>query len=200
MSAEIGSGLDRRETLYWMGLVSALVVTGCKPAVPGLPSATAHAQGYGKDPSMTAPKRTWPLTLSPTEKSRLAAIADVILPATALMPAPSALGIDAFFDEWLSAPYPDQQADRALILPLASDHRPPTTLVERLGFATDAAAPALARFRLLVVAACYTTSAGMTAIGYIGNEPRATFDGPPPAVLAHFDAEAAKLPAATSGS
>jgi hypothetical protein len=196
----MSAGMDRRETLYWMGLVSALVVTGCKPAGPGLPSAASQAQGYGKDPSMTAPKRTWPLTLSTTEKRKFAAIADLILPATPVLPAPSALGIDAFLDEWLSAPYPGQLADRALILPLARDARPPATLVAKRADKSDAAAPAVVRLRLLVVAACYSTPEGMKAIGYIGNEPRATFDGPPPEVIAHFDTETAKLPRARADS
>jgi hypothetical protein len=194
MSAGLGAGLDRRATLYWMGLVSALVATGCKPIATGLPPATAVAEGYGKDPSLSAPRRTWPLTLTPAEKGRLAAIADIILPGTAALPAPSALKIDEFFDEWMSAPYPEQVADRALVLPLASDPRPPADLVARLQNTADPDAPALARLRLLVVAASYSTPEGAGAIGYIGNEPRETFDGPPADVLAHFDAEAAKLP------
>ena len=185
--------IDRRETLYWMGLVSALIVTGCKPTAPGVPSATARAQGYGKDPTLLAPKRPWPLTLDDRQRKRLTTLADLILPATPALSAPSALGIAAFLDEWLSAPYPDQVADRALILPLADGTRPTGALLARSRHAADPDHAAVARLRLLVVAASYTTPEGMKAIGYVGNEPRQTFDGPPADVLAKFDAEVAKL-------
>ena len=184
---------DRRETLYWMGFVSALIVSGVSPATAGVPSVTRRAQGYGKDPNLLAPERSWPLTLTVPQKQRLAALADGILPGTTALAPPSALGIAAFLDEWLSAPYPHQEADRALILPLTDIPGQPITLLARMQVATDPLLPALARLRLLVVTACYTTPDGMKAIGYIGNEPRESFDGPPLNVLAAFDAEAAKL-------
>jgi hypothetical protein len=37
------------------------------------------------------------------------------LPADANSPAASAVGVPAFIDEWVSAPYPDQQQHRGVI-------------------------------------------------------------------------------------
>jgi hypothetical protein len=39
----------------------------------------------------------------------------LILPATTSAPAPSAVGVPDFVDEWVSAPYPKQQTDRQII-------------------------------------------------------------------------------------
>ena len=41
------------------------------------------------------------------------------------------------------------------------------------------------RFRDLEFGAWCTTPEGMKAIGYVGNVPAATFDGPPPEALKH---------------
>ena len=40
-----------------------------------------------------------------------------MLPADARSPSGGTLPLDAFLDEWISAPYPPQQQDRALIMP-----------------------------------------------------------------------------------
>jgi len=108
-------------------------------------------------------------------------------------------GLVPFFEEWLGAPYPVMRADRALLMPLiehpdglgarpAGEHRSYLA-----GLAGSPLGPALRRFSVLAAAAYATTPAGFSAIGFVGNEPRASFDGPPPAVLARLDAEFAKL-------
>ena len=45
------------------------------------------------------------------------------------------------------------------------------------------------KFRSLAASAYYGTDAGWKAIGYVGNISLATFDGPPPEVLAQLGVE-----------
>jgi len=73
---------------------------------------------------------------------------------------------------------------------LASCHADAATAVASSG-APDA--PAFERLRILAAAAYYTTPAGFSAIGFVGNVPRTSFDGPPQAVLDHLAAELRKL-------
>ena len=53
----------------------------------------------------------------------------------------------------------------------------------------QAAARFFSRFRSLAAAAYYATPEGWDAIGYVGNQPSLTYDGPPEAVLAHLGVE-----------
>ena len=62
------------------------------------------------------PGGPWPLTLGPAARLTTAALCDLIIPADAVSPSASAVGVVDFIDEWISAPYPQQRADRALIL------------------------------------------------------------------------------------
>jgi len=165
----------------------------------------ADQKGYGTDPNLVAewkPGGPWPLTL--TEQGRLTtrALADLIIPADEHSPAASAVGIVDFIDEWISAPYPQQRGDREIILPGLSwieeesakrfgkaFHAATDTQRARIAddvcsvararptFAT--AAKFFAKFRDLTAGGFYTTPVGMKDIGYVGNVPLATFDGPP---------------------
>lgn len=190
--------VDRRTALQWStALAATLGIGACSRLPSGAPSA---AIGYGKDPPLTAPVRqVWPKLLSARQRHDLAALIDIVTPGIDGSPAGSALGLIDFFDEWLGAPYPDMTADRGLILPMLetvdglADRAQPARHRSVSGLAAGAHAAAFARFCVLAAAAYYTTAAGFTAIGFIGNEPRETFDGPPPEVLAHFDVEFAKL-------
>lgn len=64
--------------------------------------------GYGTYPDYFEIGETgpWPKILSNQHKRQLEKFADLILPATESAPAPSAVGIAEFFDDWTSAPYP----------------------------------------------------------------------------------------------
>jgi hypothetical protein len=194
------TGPDRREILRWMAAAAAMMGSHLNPASAFASTGGAPAgPGYGKDPNLLAPVRPWPLTLTRDQRSDLEKAADVILPGEGEMPAASKLKIADFFDEWLSAPYPEQTGDRAAILPLMARLRTaaaargwPKAVAEAL----DKSSPdhgAADRLRSLVAGACYTTPEGMRAVGYVGNVVLDRFDGPPPQVVSHFEREVAKL-------
>ena len=110
--------IDRRTALTWIGVVGAATVVGAGVVVygPKIGGKTPGTKGYGTDPKLVEPEPApWPRLLSDGELQAAAALADFILPATATAPAASALGIPDFLDEWVSAPYPDQEKDRPLI-------------------------------------------------------------------------------------
>lgn len=215
---------SRRETLQWvMGAVAA-------SSLPGTSATDALAQevgrvvgpqekaatqpnptltGYGTDPNVVRFHKSgdfWPLTFTPAQKKTAAALADVILPKDALGPAASEVGVVEMVDEWVSAPYPQQQGDRAVVVgglawleaestkrfgkdfaALTADqqhaicediHFPPAAKPEfRQG------AGFFSRFRSLCAGAYYATPEGWKAIGYVGNVALPSFDGPPPEVL-----------------
>lgn len=126
-----------------------------------------------------------------------AVIADLILPATDAAPAPSAIGVPDFVDEWVSAPYPEQQADRGIILSgltsLDAQARRRWLRsfldiedVERLKIIDEVLVgdrraesgtktAFYRRFRYVVVGAYYTAPEGLKDIGFIGNVPLPTY-------------------------
>jgi hypothetical protein len=166
-------------------------------------------KGYGTDPNLTKvyqPGEFWPLTLTPAQKATAAALADVILPKDPLGPAASDVGVVEMIDEWVSAPYPQQQADQPVVIeglawielesgkrfnkPFAqltsAQHR---AICDDVCYAPKAAAhfkraaEFFGRFRSLCAAAYYSTPPGWAAIGYVGNVALERFDGPPAEVL-----------------
>jgi hypothetical protein len=189
---------SRRETIAWIGRAVATLAAS--------PSVAAGTATIGYDPDLLAPVVPWPLTLNAAQRAAVAALADVLLPADERSPAASALGVPAFVDEWVSAPYPLQQADRAAILELLAwldkeaaalgaasfaklGEAGQGALCDRICDAASAleadrqAAGFFDRFRIICLGAYYTTEAGMADIGYVGNMPSATFSGPPDEVL-----------------
>jgi len=204
--------LDRRTTIKWMFAAAASVPSLQALAYAPQPFALdvkANQPGYGTDPDLTKewrPGGPWPLTLGIAARLTTVALCDLIIPADDSSPAASSVGVVEFIDEWISAPYPQQRADRAIILPgliwIEEEAQkrfgkafPAITEVQRAaiadnicsvgkasaGFAT--AAQFFARFRDLAAGGFYTTPVGMKAIGYVGNVPLEKFDGPPPEVL-----------------
>jgi hypothetical protein len=166
-------------------------------------------RGYGTDPKLVKsykPGEVWPLTLTGAEKKTARALADTILPADQYGPAASEVGVVEMLDEWVSAPYPDQQRDRPLIVTGLDWTEQESAKRFNKGFAeiTDAqrraicddiafaskAAPRFkgparffARFRSICAGAYYATPAGWKAIGYVGNVALEKFEGPPREVL-----------------
>jgi len=133
-------------------------------------------------------------------------LADVILPRDDFGPAASTVGVVEMVDEWISAPYPAQQADRPIVIDgLAWLETESTKRFEKLFgelgqdqqhaicddicFHATAkaefkkAASFFSRFRSLCAGAYYGTPEGWQAIGYVGNVPLQSFDGPPQEVL-----------------
>jgi hypothetical protein len=169
--------------------------------------------GYGPDPNLITPSTPWPCTLSHEQKDSLTALSDTLLPPIGKMPAPSEIGIVEFLDEWLSAPYQQQQRDRTLILSgltaLDSDSQPKfghsfrelTTDKRQFvldSFATDTdenaiRRPFFQRIRYLVVGGYYTSDVGLRAIGYRGNVPLQNYDSLPSEVYGTINAELVRL-------
>src|SRR5262249_59340153 len=59
----------------------------------------------------------WPHIPTPRQREIAGVILDVILPGEGAAPPASAVGLVDFIDQWLSAPYPEQRADAALVIP-----------------------------------------------------------------------------------
>ncbi|MEY4941796.1 MAG: hypothetical protein RIQ93_3531 [Verrucomicrobiota bacterium] len=203
--------LDRRTAIKWMltaATASALVYPS-GIAAEGTVSSGKQAKGYGTDPDLMKnyrPGDLWPLSFSEAQRLTAAALCDVIIPADSGGPSASSVNVPDFIDEWISAPYPGHDADRRVILDglvwfdaeaqrrfgktfvgLESDQK--HAICDELCHVPDAkaefrsAAQFFRRFRDLTAGGYYTTPAGMKDIGYVGNVPLASFDGPPPEVL-----------------
>lgn len=213
--------VDRRTTMKWLAATMAAGYAGCSrdekrlgPEIPrpdarAVPAGTAAA-GYGKDPDLMHPTVPWPRTLTEAELETTTALCDMILPADLHSPAASAVGVPDFVDEWVSAPYPDQQKDREHVLAglewLEAESR--SRFGTAFAGATDAqrgeildlvawpdrVAPELQpraeffrRFRWITVGAFYTTDEGMADAGYIGNTPVAgPYPGPTEEAMTHL--------------
>lgn len=164
------------------------------------------AAGTPTDPDLIAPVVPWDLVLTEGELATLAVLCDTILPEDDRSPSASALGAHEFIDEWVSAPYDGNRDDLVLVrgglvwLDVESGERfgrpfAELTDAERTEICDDIcyepeAAPELkaaARFfdrvRDLTSTAFWTTEEGMADLGFVGNRPMPTFEGPPREVL-----------------
>jgi hypothetical protein len=161
------------------------------------------------DPNFQEPVTPWEKILTKEERATLAVLCDTILPADDRSPAATQLGAVDFIDEWVSAPYPAHQEDQTLVrgglgwLNTESSKRfgkdfarlSPAQrgkLCDDIAF-LPRAKPAHrlgARFfdkvRNLCLSVYVTSDEGMKDLGYVGNTPMASFDGPPDAVLARL--------------
>ncbi|MEZ5938448.1 MAG: gluconate 2-dehydrogenase subunit 3 family protein [Hyphomonadaceae bacterium] len=210
----LSPSVSRRTTLKWFAAVMAAApLAACGESETGLSWATPRpleGPGYGTDPDMLDPSYPWPLTLSPEELATTAALVDLILPADGDASAASAVGVPDFINEWVSAPYPGQQADRGLILPglawLDSEclarggqrfaHAAPeakAAILEDIAW-RDRVKPGLEKpaeffrkVRSLTLGAYFTSAEGWDYLGYLGNTPSTgDYAGPTPEALAHL--------------
>lgn len=212
--------ISRRVTLAWIAAASAFAGAQAQsPQVASWPAAPLPltVPGYGSDPKITTPSVPWPLTLDPHQHEVLRISADLMLPEDALSPSGGSLPLDVFIDEWISAPYPQQQADRALILPglqwldaettrrfgvdftLADDVQR-RAVIDTIAYRSNQqpefsdAIRFFARLRALMLAGFFSLPQGMADIGYLGNQPvEGDYPGPSPEATAHFNAALAKL-------
>jgi hypothetical protein len=200
-------GLDRRTALVWAGALAAALGTGHYFGLSLTAADGPIAPGYGRDPNMLQPGVPWPRTLSASQLAAVKHIVDFILPREGDAPAASEVGIHELIDEWVSAPYPEQSADRKLILDglarldfmarrggdakdfAGVDARRRTQLLAALGEPASklATAPFYKRLRRLVIGAYYTTEAGFADIGYIGNQPLKDYPAPTAEMTAAMD-------------
>lgn len=200
--------IDRREAIKWMLAASASV------SLLNLRSfgAAGATTGYGLDPRLMEAYKAgdlWPLTLTAAQRRTAAALCDVILPADDKSPGAASVGVPDFIDEWISAPYPEQQIDRKEILDGLAWLEQESQKRFKAGFTAlseeqkhricddicylprakrefETAARFFAKFRNLTAAGFYTTPPGWKDLPYIGNVPLTRFDGPPPEVLAYL--------------
>ena len=197
--------IDRRTSIKWVLAASAALQ---------LPTATLAREtakgvsGYGKDPNLLKIHtlgELWPLTLSEPQRAAATVLSDLIIPADDQSPAASKVGVVDFIDEWISAPYPDNQRDKPVViqglawLDQESQRRFKSNFAalmeqDRAAICDDisAAKPAarfeeaakfFARYRALTAGGYYTTPVGMKDLRYVGNVAMTTFEGPPPEVL-----------------
>jgi hypothetical protein len=199
--------MDRRTSIKWVLAASAawpLLGRQFARAAPVL-----SARGYGTDPKLLAEPHVgelWPLTFSAQQRLLAGVLADLILPADDRSPSATAVGVVEFIDEWVSAPYPNQIQDRAMVLAgftwldAEASRRfgkdfVSVELAQQAGICDairDAAhAPAgmstaarfFALFRDLTAGGFYSSPTGRKDLQYVGNVPLARFDGPPPELL-----------------
>lgn len=202
--------MDRRQSLQWMLAAAAALPAGAHAQPTRKPPPKPVVAGYGTDPNLVksyAPGQLWPLTLDERQRRCAAALCAVIIPADARSPSAAELDVHQFIDEWVSAPYPAHQKDKALIveglawmdaeaarrfeakpfaeLSLAQQHTICDTLCAVAKAPPELAGIArfFARFRDLTAGGFFTHPTGMKDLGFVGNTPSVTFDGPPPEVL-----------------
>jgi hypothetical protein len=205
--------VDRRTTLRWFAVFAAAPLAACGETARsamwgGLKPISAPT--IGRDPNILKPSVPWPLTMTHAELVACAALTDLILPAEAGASSASQVGVPAFIDEWVSAPYPTQQEHRNLIVPglawldeeamkrggatfAASTLAVQTSIADEIAFAGKVKpglkkqADFFARMRSLTLGAYYTTPEGWKQIGYMGNRPsKGPYPGPTPEAMAHI--------------
>lgn len=128
------SNLSRRDSLKWLGALSATLVlpsiVGCSSGNsiensvdivhghwPQLNLAPITAKGYGKDPNLIIPVRnSWPKTLTTDQLTLVAILADILVPKNGDVPSATEVNVPDVVDEWVSAPYARQQKDRLALL------------------------------------------------------------------------------------
>jgi len=199
--------ITRRTALKYASLIT-LAAQGWR----GFPSyaTPASAKGYGTDPDLLKRPVTWPLTLNAAQLKTLAALCEIILPAEAPHPSAAAIGVHEFLDEWVSAPYPQMQVDRTVILDGLASLDDAMRREQGVAFveadsshqaaafdglcSTEAAVGFARRLIELVCAGYYTTREGHAAIGYVGNVPLASFPAPSPEIVQHLEKALNELP------
>ena len=219
-------GISRRESLRRAGLLSLSVgvpfsFVACAEQGPAPWSMSQldpiDAPGYGTDPNLIHPEPApWPKTLTGNQLESLAALCDLLIPAQGDLPSATAVGVLEVLDEWVSAPYPDQQAHRLMLLSgldwcdreaqrRFSAGFARATPEQQSAIFADLANPSAGPeyegpgqffqgLRILVAGAYYTSPEGVSELGYQGNTPIAgDYPGPSAAAMAHLNEQLTKL-------
>jgi hypothetical protein len=224
--------MDRRTTIKWMLAVAAAArgthedahalatgsaaTTGRPPKAaagrsPGAAAGQPPGRGYGTDPKLLEtykPGDFWPLTLTAQQRRTAQVLCDLILPADAMSPSASEVGVVDFLDEWISAPYERQRRHRTILLNglewldreagrrhgtgqsfATLSQAQQTAICDAICFVEKAqpdfveAAKFFSLYRDLTAGGFYTTPQGRKDLGYVGNVALPRFDGPPLEVL-----------------
>ncbi|MYJ18602.1 MAG: gluconate 2-dehydrogenase subunit 3 family protein, partial [Gemmatimonadetes bacterium] len=170
-----------------------------------LPPSNPLAAGTAADPDLLAPVVPWEMVLTDEEMRLVAALSDVIIPADERSPSASEVGVPDYVNEFVSAPAHTEQLTqlRGGLAWLNREARErfgagdfPALTVEQqheicdeIRFEPDAPAELKPHarffdaFRDMISTGFWTTEEGMRDLGYVGNIPLPSFDGPPPEVL-----------------
>jgi hypothetical protein len=202
------SSLSRRDVFRLLAAASAAGAMLPKEAVAQAPQPlTRGVKDALSDPDYSKKTIPWEKPLSEAELKTLGILCDIILPADGELPAPTALEVPDFINEWVGAPYKDMIDDLETIRGgLAWLHTHSVSLHEkRFDDLTEAqqiaildticdpskAAPGLGpgvrlfrRVRMLTVGGYYTHSSTWKHLGYVGNVPiGGPYPGVPPEVI-----------------
>lgn len=217
--------MERRDLLKTLGIgaAGAAVPAQAQPAEGAANEAkkdfTPHPTkaiptGSPTDPNLLQKEIPWDLVLTAEELETVTVLADLIIPADDKSPAASEVGVPAFINEWVSAPYPHQQNDLERIrggiawLNTESIRRYASSFIglkpeQQTAICDDicsdkkvadekrllAGVMFFARFRDLVAGGFYTTPAGFKDLGYMGNVPNLGWKGPTPEARKHLGIE-----------
>ena len=199
--------MDRRTTIKWVLAASAAWPLQRSGAAQG--DAAVVARGYGTDPNLVMnyhAGEAWSLTMTGPQRRLAGILSDIIIPADEHSAGASDAGVVDFIDEWISAPYEAFQRDRGIVLggfawldseavrrlgkvfaqlDSAAQHTICDDICDesRAETALRDAARFFALYRDLTAGGFYSSPAGRKDLGYIGNVPLASFDGPPLALL-----------------
>jgi hypothetical protein len=209
MSTPLTTSMNRRSAIKWVLAAAATMTVFDRFSRSADVAPQTAAKGYGPDPDLMKaylPGDLWPLTFTPQQRRLAITLCDLMIPSDDTSPKASDLKVHDFIDEWISSPYPGQAGDRKIILEgmmwidAESSRRygvpfADAKLQQQTAVLDDICDPARAlpenksavsffkRYRDLTAGGYYTTPEGMAAIGYVGNVPLASYDGPPPEVL-----------------
>lgn len=198
------SVMTRREVFKWT-IAAAAAVYALDEEAFGLDAMAVSGGtpgGYGSDPDLMNSEAPWGRVLTAGQLRTAAALADTILPADGESVSASSVGVHEFIDEWVSAPYAPQVADRKVVtegldwiegeakkrfgkrydeLDEAQTH----AICDDLCYAAEAkkefvqGARFFAKFRNLTAGAYFTTPEGFKDVGYVGNVALGAYPAPP---------------------
>ena len=218
--------IDRRTTIKWLAATMAVAHTGCSHSeknvgdeIPPMHTTSGpllgeaspiNGTGYGTDPDMMNPSVPWSRTMTDEQIQAATSLCDMIIPADEHSPEASAVGVPDFIDEWISAPYDQQQSDREYILAgiewleqisrrefgagftdISDEQR--AKLIDPIAIPGESAENLsdqiefFRRFRFLTVGSFYSSDAGMKDVGYVGNVAIAgEYPGPSDEAMVHL--------------
>jgi hypothetical protein len=169
----------------------------------------AKPRGTLTDPDLLTKFMPWEFVLTDAEMAVVTPLCDLIMPADERSPAASAVGVPDFINEWVSAPYEQNQNELALFrwglewLTATSNARfgrpfgqlseaEQRSICEPIAFGPKAPEELrrqgkfFSRFRALTVGAFYTTPEGRDDLQFMGNVALGAYPEPPSEVLAHL--------------
>lgn len=157
-------------------------------------------------------KTPWPRTLTKQQLNLVAVLSDILVPRDGINPSATEVKVPEVIDEWVSAPYPNQQVDRVDFLHGFSwlddesqlrfnktfveiSHQHQLAIIDDIAYNIDEIAiqfkqmaSVFSRFRKLVLAAYFCSPEGTKDLGYVGNVPiSGDYPGPSDKAMHHLN-------------